>query len=83
MCYKPCRCQDYIIIDRDDFGTDEFCGNKSLIELKLNVGKFKVFFRSSEEVTRGGFQMYIICFRQEEESLPGIVDVLTLLNVIS
>jgi hypothetical protein len=65
------RCQDYIIIDRDEFGTDEFCGSDSLIELKLNVGKFKVLFRSSEEVKGTGFQMYIICFREEERDPPG------------
>ena len=71
---KLCRCQDYILIDRGDFGTTEICGNTSFIlsDLKLNGGKFKVFFRSSEEVMGEGFQMYIICFREEERDLPGL-----------
>ena len=71
--YKPCRCQDYIIIDRGSFGSNEFCGNVSLNESRLNVGKFKVLFRSSEEVMGAGFQMYIICFKDEERDIEGIV----------
>ena len=68
-----CRCQDYILIDRGQFGTTEICGNQSFItrELKLNEGKFKVFFRSSEEVKGEGFQMYVICFRVADRDMPG------------
>ena len=67
------RCQDYILIDRGDFGTSEICGNESFInrELQLNGGKFRVFFRSSEQVKGEGFQMYVICFREAERDLPG------------
>ena len=34
-----------------------------------------MLFRSSEEVKGTGFQMYIICFREEERDPPGIVDI--------
>ena len=70
-----CRCQDYILIDYGDFGTREICGNTSPISgiLQFNEGKFKVFFRSSEEVNGEGFQMYVICFREAERDQPGIV----------
>ena len=75
-CCWTYRCQDYILIDRGDFGTTEICGNTSLItrELKLNGGRFKVFFRSSEEKNDTGFQMYVLCFREAERDMPGICE---------
>lgn len=70
-----CRCQDYLLIDRGDFGTTEICGNKtpnsSLLQLESH--SFKVFFRTSEQNRYPGFEMYVICFKEEERDLPGII----------
>ena len=78
-----CRCVDYIFIDRGSFGTTEICGNQSLLELKLNVGKFKVIFRSSDRISGGaGFKMIVTCFQEMERDLPGsILSVNNLLKV--
>ena len=75
-CYNKnyiSRCQDYILIDRGQYGTTEICGTEPFIsrELKLNEGKFKVFFRTSEQVKGEGFQMYIICFQETERDMEG------------
>ena len=71
--YNNCRCVDYVLIDRGDFGTTEICGNQSLLESKLNVGKFKVIFRSSDTTSGAGFQMIVTCFQEAERDLPGSI----------
>jgi hypothetical protein len=65
------RCVDYILIDRGSFGATEICGNQSLLELKLNVGKFKVLFRSNDRISGAGFQMIVTCYKETERDLPG------------
>ena len=52
-------------------GTTEICGNVPPTVLNLEFGTVKIFFRSSETVKFKGFEMYIICFRQDERDLPG------------
>ena len=68
------RCQDSLFIDRGNFGTTEVCGSRTL---KLNLShssvlnqqseSFRVVFRTGEgEEDRGrGFQMFVICFKDE------------------
>ena len=70
------RCSDYILIDRGTGGTTEVCGNTpgDNSMLQLQSGEFKVFFRTSEENTVKGFQMYIICFQPSEADLEGTFD---------
>ena len=54
-------------------GTTEICGNTTANDAvaELELGKFTVFFRSSEMLSFKGFEMYIICFRPDERNLPG------------
>ena len=68
------RCQDYIRINRGTFGTTEICGNQTSMDsvLELQSGDFDVFFRTSEETTFPGFEMYVICFEPLERRLPGL-----------
>ena len=68
------RCQDYILIDRGSFGTTEICGNSTSGDsvLELQSRNFTVYFRTSEEKTIKGFQMYIVCFNKEERNLEGM-----------
>ena len=71
------RCSDYILIERGTGGTTEVCGNTpgDNSMLQLQSGEFKVFFRTSEENTVKGFQMYIICFLPPSEAdLEGTFD---------
>ena len=63
------RCQDYLLIDNGPFGTTELCGNTTTV-LELQTGDFTVYFRTSEEGRRRGFEMYVVCFN------PGTVTIL-------
>ena len=67
------RCQDYILIDRGQFGTTELCGNITLESEfgSLEEGKFTIFFRSSETTRGRGFRMFVVCFKPEERDQPG------------
>jgi hypothetical protein len=62
-------CEDYIQINRHGYGTSRaMCGtvpSPSLL-LQLDRGQFTVVFRTSERVMRGGFQMYVLCYRTDE-----------------
>ena len=55
------RCQDYILIDSGPFGTTELCGNTTTV-LELQIRNFTVYFRTSEEGRRRGFEMFVVCF---------------------
>ena len=75
------RCQDSLIVDRGNFGTTEVCGSRTLelnssrsSVLNLQPQSFTILFRTSEEVRGKGFQMYVICFK--DEPLEGNVYVL-------
>ena len=50
-----------ILIDKDPFGTTELCGNTTTV-LELQTGNFTVYFRTSEEGRRRGFEMFVVCF---------------------
>ncbi|CAI8014636.1 hypothetical protein GBAR_LOCUS9133, partial [Geodia barretti] len=61
------RCQDYILIDRGTSGPTEICGNSSNGAMsELESGSFTVIFRTSEEKKFGGFEIHVICFREED-----------------
>lgn len=66
------RCQDYVQIIRGSFGTTDVCGKTPTTNavLSLEFGDFTVVFRTSEEVTGVGFQLYSICYRPAERDLP-------------
>jgi hypothetical protein len=42
--------------------------------LQLEFANFSVVFRTSEKVVAGGFEMYVVCFRPDETSLPGCIE---------
>ena len=66
------RCQDSLIIDRGDFGTTEVCGNRTL-ELNLSSSSilnlqpesYRIVFRTGVGGRGRGFQMYVICYKDE------------------
>ena len=68
------RCQDYVELVRDTFGSSEVCGNETSTNgvLELDFGNYTVIFRSSEVVRGEGFEMYSICFKPEERDLPSM-----------
>ena len=74
----PCRCEDYILIDRGDFGSTEICGNDTstaniLLSNNSNTlqsSNLKVIFRTSESVRGHGFQLFVICAPPDD---PGII----------
>ena len=53
-------------------GYYEECGNTTsgLSMSQLAFDNLTVVFRTSEEVKGGGFEMYGLCFKQAEASLP-------------
>jgi hypothetical protein len=67
------RCQDYILIDRGISGTSEICGNSipNATVSELQSGNFTVYFRTSEKKKLGGFEMYVICFREADRDRRG------------
>ena len=67
------RCQDYLLIHRGVAGTTELCGKTTTNDsvFQLESGEFNVIFRSSEERNFTGFQMYVICFREDEADIKG------------
>ena len=70
-----CRCQDYVQIIRDTFGTTDVCGNETSMTnavLELEFGDYTVVFRSSESIRGEGFEMYSLCFIPAERDLPGM-----------
>ena len=76
------RCQDSLIINRGNFGTTEVCGRRTLelnsstsSVLNLQPQSFTILFRTSEEARGKGFQMYVICFK--DEPLEGKIYVLS------
>lgn len=66
------RCQDYVQIDRGNFGVSEVCGNTTSTDtvMELEFGNYTVVFRTSDEDRGEGFEMYSICFKPEEKDLP-------------
>ena len=75
MCFTILRrCQDYVELKRDTFGSSEVCGNETSMNgvLELDFGSYTVIFRSSEVVRGEGFEMYSICFKPEERDWPGM-----------
>ena len=72
--YSFFRCEDYILIDRGPYGTDEFCGNNipEINPKNLARGGVKIKFRSSERIRERGFRMYILCFTDSKRSKRNI-----------
>ena len=70
---SPHRCQDFILIDRGISGTSEICGNSipNATVSELQSGNFTVYFRTSEKKKLGGFEMYVICFREADRDRRG------------
>ena len=68
-----CRCQDYIFINSESFGTSEICGNLySNSELSgILSNSMKVVFHSSEEQSFTGYFMLVL-FVPSECALNGI-----------
>ncbi|CAI8027326.1 hypothetical protein GBAR_LOCUS15632 [Geodia barretti] len=66
-------CQDYILIDHGMSRTTELCGNSTSNDSmsELETGNFTVYFRTSEEKKFGGFEMYVICFREADRDRRG------------
>ena len=67
-----CRCEDYILIDRGDFGSTEICGNSTSANMMPLPNNFTVNFRTSDsEFVRGrGFRMLVFCAVPDD---PGIM----------
>ena len=68
-----CRCEDYILIDRGDFGSTEICGNStSTADISYNAlqsSNFKMIFRTSESVQGRGFQMLVMCAASDDQGI--------------
>lgn len=76
MMTNTFRCEGSLIIDLGDFGTTEVCGQTLNVSgssyLNQHPQSLRILFRTgefehtSDEETRGkGFQMYVICFKDE------------------
>ena len=67
------RCQDYVKLIFGPVGGDyEECGNTTsgVSMSQLAFSNLTVVFRTSEDVQGEGFEMYGLCFKQSEASLP-------------
>ena len=57
------RCEDYIIIDRGAFGSEEICGSMSSDSFTLvGSNSFHVIFRTSQSWQEAGFRILAACF---------------------